>query len=132
MTFVVLLQERSVPDDKYSLSIYICYLVYAPLYLAGPIISFNAFASQLDVPQNNYSVRDVTWCGLCWVFSLLLMELMTHLFYYNAFAISGLWKQLSPMDVFIIGYGVRGLKLHVAEVFSYLALFSVLVTDMWH
>ncbi|KAK7838380.1 glycerol uptake protein 2, partial [Quercus suber] len=101
-----LLHERSVPDDKYSLSIYICYLVYAPLYLAGPIISFNAFASQLDVPQNNYSVRDVTWCGLCWVFSLLLMELMTHLFYYNAFAISGLWKQLSPMDVFIIGYGV--------------------------
>nr|XP_023885583.1 putative membrane-bound O-acyltransferase C24H6.01c isoform X1 [Quercus suber]XP_023885584.1 putative membrane-bound O-acyltransferase C24H6.01c isoform X2 [Quercus suber] len=101
-----LLQERSVQDDKYSLSIYICYLVYAPLYLAGPIISFNAFASQLDVPQNNYSVRDVTWYGLRWVFSLLLMELMTHLFHYNAFAISGLWKQLSPMDVFIIGYGV--------------------------
>ncbi|KAM4118700.1 hypothetical protein ACJW30_03G001300 [Castanea mollissima] len=101
-----LLQERSVPDDKYSLSIYICYLVYAPLYLAGPIISFNAFASQLDVPQNNYSVRDVTWYGLRWVFSLLLIELMTHLFQYNAFAISGLWKQLSPMDVFIIGYGV--------------------------
>ncbi|XP_030956962.1 putative membrane-bound O-acyltransferase C24H6.01c isoform X2 [Quercus lobata] len=101
-----LLQERSVQGDKYSLSIYICYLVYAPLYLAGPIISFNAFASQLDVPQNNYSVRDATWYGLRWVFSLLLMELMTHLFHYNAFAISGLWKQLSPTDVFIIGYGV--------------------------
>ncbi|KAK7838378.1 putative membrane-bound o-acyltransferase c24h6.01c [Quercus suber] len=218
-------EERSVQDDKYSLSIYICYLVYAPLYLAGPIISFNAFASQvlifmwlkffliwryfrfwslicgieapenmprcinnchnlegfwknwhasynkwlvrymyiplggsqkkllnciinstrfllfellkivvlsimfsenslisllsnanflqLDVPQNNYSVRDVTWYGLRWVFSLLLMELMTHLFHYNAFAISGLWKQLSPMHVFIIGYGVRGESYYV-------------------
>ncbi|XP_034689607.1 putative membrane-bound O-acyltransferase C24H6.01c isoform X3 [Vitis riparia] len=100
------LQERSVQNDKFSFSIYLCYLVYAPLYIAGPIISFNAFASQLDVPQNNYSVRDVSWYGSRWLFSLFLMELMTHLFYYNAFAISGLWKQLSPMDVFIIGYGV--------------------------
>lgn len=58
------------------------------------------------MPQNNYSVRDVSWYGSRWLFSLFLMELMTHLFYYNAFAISGLWKQLSPMDVFIIGYGV--------------------------
>lgn len=112
---------------------------------------------QLDIPQNNFSVRDITWYGLRWVSSLLLMELMTHLFYYNAFAIrwvpsnvkdsaciiylvyvhtptlphmyvyahififwiileliwtftvliSGMWKQLYPVDVFIIGYGVR-------------------------
>uniref|UniRef100_A0A2N9ETK6 Membrane-bound O-acyltransferase C24H6.01c n=1 Tax=Fagus sylvatica TaxID=28930 RepID=A0A2N9ETK6_FAGSY len=108
--FNVAIFERSVQNDNYAFSIYICYLVYAPLYLAGPIISFNAFASQLDVPQNNYSVRDVTWYGLRWVFSLLLMELMAHLFHYNAFAISGLWKQLSPMDVFIIGYGICGIE----------------------
>ncbi|XP_044480806.1 membrane-bound O-acyltransferase gup1-like [Mangifera indica] len=99
------LQERSI-IESFTFSIYICYLVYAPLYIAGPIISFNAFASQLDVPQSNYPRRDVVWYGLRWVFSLFLMELMTHLFYYNAFAISGIWKLLSPLDVFIIGYGV--------------------------
>ncbi|GMP39739.1 hypothetical protein CsSME_00010453 [Camellia sinensis var. sinensis] len=98
--------ERNVQNDNFSFSIYLCYLVYAPLYIAGPILSFNAFASQLDMPQKNYSLRGVAWYGLRWFFSLLLMELMTHLFYYNACAISGLWKQLSPMDVFIIGYGV--------------------------
>lgn len=47
MTIAVRLQERSVQNGKYALSIYICYLIYAPLYLAGPIISFNAFASQV-------------------------------------------------------------------------------------
>jgi D-alanyl-lipoteichoic acid acyltransferase DltB (MBOAT superfamily) len=47
MTILVLLQERSVQNGKYALNIYICYLIYAPLYLAGPIISFNAFASQV-------------------------------------------------------------------------------------
>ncbi|KAH7571231.1 hypothetical protein JRO89_XS04G0003400 [Xanthoceras sorbifolium] len=99
--------ERNI-SESFSFSIYLCYLVYAPLYIAGPIINFNAFASQLEVPQNNYSSRDVVWYGLRWIFGLFLMELMTHLFYYNAFAISGMWKLLSPLDVFIIGYGVRG------------------------
>jgi len=41
---------------------------------------------QIDVPQNTNSVRNVTLNGFRWVLSLLLMELMTHLFYYNAFA----------------------------------------------
>ncbi|KAI3498708.1 hypothetical protein L1887_34487 [Cichorium endivia] len=101
-----MLQERSVGIDKFSYTIYLCYLLYAPLYIAGPIISFNAFASQLDTPQKSYTLKQVGWYGLRWVLSLLLMEILTHFFYYNAFAISGIWKHLSPMEVFIIGYGV--------------------------
>ncbi|BAT93391.1 hypothetical protein VIGAN_07234300 [Vigna angularis var. angularis] len=100
------LQERSLPNDRFGYITYLCYLVYAPLYIAGPILSFNAFASQLDVPQNTISVRNVTLNGFRWILSIILMELMTHLFNYNAFANSDLWKHLSPMDVFIIGYGV--------------------------
>ncbi|GAB4829635.1 hypothetical protein Ancab_019298 [Ancistrocladus abbreviatus] len=105
-TCYLLLQERSLQSDKFFFSIYLCYLFYAPLYIAGPIISFNAFASQLDLPQNTHSTKDVVFYGLRWVFSLLLIELMTHFFHFNAFALSGLWKQLSAVDVFIIGYGV--------------------------
>ncbi|XP_019430164.1 PREDICTED: putative membrane-bound O-acyltransferase C24H6.01c isoform X1 [Lupinus angustifolius] len=101
-----ILQERSLQSDKFRYTTYLCYLAYAPLYIAGPVLSFNAFASQLDAPQNTYSVRNVICYGFRWILSLLLMELMTHVFYYNAFAISGLWKQFSPLDVFIIGYGV--------------------------
>ncbi|XP_021899295.1 putative membrane-bound O-acyltransferase C24H6.01c isoform X1 [Carica papaya] len=122
------LQERSVQSKNLKFSIYLCYLVYAPLYIAGPIISFNAFASQLDAPQKNNSRRDIAWYGLRWVFTLFLMELITHMFYYNAFAISGLWRHLSPMDIFIIGYGVRDLKFYVAKIFSHLALFPLLVS----
>ncbi|KAI3990208.1 hypothetical protein MKX01_029186 [Papaver californicum] len=100
------LQERSIPIDKYSYITYICYLVYAPLYLAGPVTSFSAFASQLDEPQKNHSVGSVALYGLRWVLCLFLMELMTHFFYYNAFATSASWKHLSPLEVFIVGYGV--------------------------
>ncbi|KAG0454480.1 hypothetical protein HPP92_023772 [Vanilla planifolia] len=101
-----LLQERSLPAHKYSFSTYLAYLIYAPLYIAGPIVSFNAFASQLDVPQKNYSGGDVALYGLRWFLSFGLMETMTHYFYYNAFAKSDLWRQLSPLDIFIVGYGV--------------------------
>ncbi|KAM0046350.1 putative membrane bound O-acyl transferase, MBOAT [Helianthus debilis subsp. tardiflorus] len=103
-------QERSVGIDKFSYTVYLCYLLFAPLYIAGPIISFNAFASQLDTPQKSYTLKQVIWYGFCWVLSLFLMEIMTHFFYYNAFAISGIWKQLSPVEVFIVGYGVSGIE----------------------
>ncbi|KAK1301266.1 hypothetical protein QJS10_CPB12g00973 [Acorus calamus] len=99
-------KERGIRISKYSFITYVCYLVYAPLYIAGPIISFNSFASQLDMPQKSWSARQVTWYGGRWILCLFLMELMTHFFYYNAFAISGLWMHLSPLEVFIIGYGV--------------------------
>ncbi|KAL9860350.1 putative membrane bound O-acyl transferase, MBOAT [Arabidopsis thaliana] len=105
-TCYVVRQERGLASDSCSFSLYLCYLVYAPLYLAGPIISFNAFASQLDMPQNTLSFKDVAWYGVRWLFSFLLIELMTHLFYYNAFVISGLWRELSPVEIFIVGYGV--------------------------
>jgi hypothetical protein len=62
---------------------------------------------QLDMPQNTLSFKDVAWYGVRWLFSFLLIELMTHLFYYNAFVISGLWRELSPVEIFIVGYGVR-------------------------
>ncbi|KAL4324902.1 hypothetical protein GQ457_11G006840 [Hibiscus cannabinus] len=101
-----ILQERNVHLNDYTFTTYLSYLVYAPLYIAGPIMSFNSFVSQLDVPQTQYSIIEVTLYGLRWVFGLCLMELMTHLFYFNAFAVSASWKMLSPMDIFIIGYGV--------------------------
>lgn len=100
------LQETAVHHESYSFNIYLCYLIYAPLYIAGPIVSFNAFAKQLSSPQKNYSIKQTTWYGFKWLLDLLLMEVMTHFFYYNASAISGLWRHLSPLDVFIIGYGV--------------------------
>ena len=35
------------PEELYSLSNYLAYIIYAPLYLAGPIITFNDFMWQV-------------------------------------------------------------------------------------
>ncbi|CAA6665776.1 unnamed protein product [Spirodela intermedia] len=104
LSFICL--EKSINIEGYSFTTYLSYLLYAPLYVAGPIISFNAFASQLDLPQRSHSIQQVAWYGFRWIFCLFLVEFMTHFFYYNSFATSGLWRKLSPLDIFIIGYGV--------------------------
>ncbi|EMS68022.1 hypothetical protein TRIUR3_00876 [Triticum urartu] len=41
------LQEKGLSVDKYTFLTYLCYLTYAPLYIAGPVVSYNAFAAQL-------------------------------------------------------------------------------------
>ncbi|XP_078156795.1 MBOAT (membrane bound O-acyl transferase) family protein [Carex rostrata] len=100
------LQEKGLHIEKYSFCMYMCYLIYAPLYISGPIVSFNAFAAQLEMPQKSYSFLRICFYGLRWFIAFLLMELITHFFYYNAFAKSGLWSQLSPFQIFIVAYGV--------------------------
>ncbi|RRT80236.1 hypothetical protein B296_00001275 [Ensete ventricosum] len=41
----------------------------------------------MDMPQKNYSLGQIIRYGLKWILTLLLMEAMTHFFYYNAFAV---------------------------------------------
>ncbi|GAB2281284.1 hypothetical protein Dimus_015886 [Dionaea muscipula] len=121
------LQENSLQSDRFFFTVYLCYLVYAPLYIAGPIVGFNAFASQLDLPQNTHLPRDVVFYGLRWAFALFLVELMTHFCYYNAFALSDMWKQLSAVDVFIIGYGVLNFMwLKFLLIWRYFRLWSLI------
>jgi D-alanyl-lipoteichoic acid acyltransferase DltB (MBOAT superfamily) len=39
--------EKGMLPDEYHIINYLCYLLYAPLYMAGPIISFNNFMQQV-------------------------------------------------------------------------------------
>lgn len=64
-------QEKGVQDDKFTFTIYLCYLVYAPLYLAGPIVSFNAFASQV-YPYLNASDSILTYLALTFAVMVLV------------------------------------------------------------
>ena len=42
-------QEKGLGVDKYTFLTYLCYLTYAPLYIAGPVVSYNAFAAQVGL-----------------------------------------------------------------------------------
>lgn len=85
---------------------YMSYLLFAPLYIAGPIITFNAYASQIDAPQRTHTWRQIGQYGVRLVASLLLMEVISHFCFFPALTSSGLWRRFSPLDVFVLGYGV--------------------------
>jgi len=42
--------ESALPPDMYSGLLHFVYCFYPPLYIAGPTITFNDFASQMVVP----------------------------------------------------------------------------------
>lgn len=62
----------------YNLLMYLAYLLYPPLYIAGPISTFNAFASQMAAPAANLTPRSISMYLLralgCWA----CMEWLTH------------------------------------------------------
>ncbi|OAE27328.1 hypothetical protein AXG93_2817s1330 [Marchantia polymorpha subsp. ruderalis] len=103
-------EEVALKDEDYNVVTYLAYLLFAPLYVAGPTISYNAFASQLDLPQKSESNSRVFIYGLRWILCMALMEFLTHFCYFNSLAISGVWQKLSPLEVFIVGYGVGGVE----------------------
>eukprot|EP00667_Euglena_gracilis_P008520 EG_transcript_8631 len=79
------LQDTPRPRDRYSLLNYFAYLFYLPLYMAGPISSFNAWQAQIERPQTLYSKKDLALYALRILPSLALFEHFNHTCYTMAF-----------------------------------------------
>lgn len=64
--------------ESYDLMTYLAYLLYPPLYIAGPISTFNAFASQMTAPASSITPKSVgiylARALACWA----CMEWLTH------------------------------------------------------
>mmetsp|Transcript_26877 Transcript_26877/g.58609 ORF Transcript_26877/g.58609 Transcript_26877/m.58609 type:complete len:573 (-) Transcript_26877:1835-3553(-) len=79
-------------DESFGLLPYWCYLFYPPLYIAGPTVSFNAFASQVNTPQTTYSPYMLAKYAARLAISGLCLEMLTHTIHANSLASSGLWR----------------------------------------
>lgn len=83
------LSERdrvSIPAQAkdFSFRNYIAYVIYAPLYLTGPIISFNDFISQLRYRSATIETGRTIRYGIRLVLTLLIMEVVLHYDYVQA------------------------------------------------
>mmetsp|Transcript_61302 Transcript_61302/g.189856 ORF Transcript_61302/g.189856 Transcript_61302/m.189856 type:complete len:746 (+) Transcript_61302:36-2273(+) len=78
------------PAAEYqSMVLYLSYLFYPPLYVTGPIITFNAFASFMDVPQCEVVGRGlVRFWARCFM-NLSVFVVVGHFLYTFALAING-------------------------------------------
>lgn len=101
---------RLLPERRYRAGMFLLYVAYPPLYLTGPIISYDDFADQFlaNDRKGNLSIRFVTLYGIRLAFAFLLLEAMTHFFYFNAIAKSGAWKPLyanfGPKEIGLAGF----------------------------
>ncbi|RMZ83299.1 hypothetical protein DV738_g1340, partial [Chaetothyriales sp. CBS 135597] len=94
------------PADVFtSLPTYLAYTLYAPLYLAGPILTFNDYISQSSYPAASLSVRRTTLYGIRFLLTLFCMEFVLHTVYAVAISKSNPdWSTYTPFQLSMLAY----------------------------
>lgn len=92
------------PQD-YSFRNYLAYTLYAPLYLTGPILTFNDYISQSQFKAASVDATRTAYYGVRFLISLLTMEVMLHFIYVVAISkAQPAWDAYTPFQVSMIGY----------------------------
>ncbi|KAF7722454.1 glycerol transporter [Apophysomyces ossiformis] len=92
------------PEAFYSMHYFLAYVLYTPLYLCGPIITFNDFVSQLRIPSSNITKRYVILYAIRLVGAILTIELLLHYMYVVAISKMKAWEGNTPLELSMIGY----------------------------
>ena len=104
---------------------YLGYMFYPPLYLTGPIMSYNAFQSYRTWPQKVYSARDLLGYG-AFVFGLCgVLEVWNHIIFASLFTTNEMWQWKNAP-----GLGI-GSKEIMAMSFLVLAFMWAKFTVIW-
>ncbi|RDW75975.1 hypothetical protein BP5796_06796 [Coleophoma crateriformis] len=89
----------------YSFRNYIAYAIYAPLYLAGPIITFNDYISQLKYPPASIEISRTIKYGIRFLLCLLAIELLLHFDYCVAISKGNPnWSDYTPAQLSLLSY----------------------------
>ncbi|KAH8427571.1 putative glycerol:H+ symporter (Gup1) [Aspergillus melleus] len=84
---------------------YVAYILYAPLYLTGPILTFNDYISQQRFPPPSITRTRTILYGTRFFLTLLSMELVLHYTYVVAISkASPNWSLYSPFQLSMLGY----------------------------
>ncbi|KAG8969855.1 glycerol transporter [Tulasnella sp. 419] len=95
--------STSHPLSQYTFVNYLAYAIYPPLYIAGPIMTFNNFMWQVRQPLT-IPTRSVISYLVRFLGCLLTMELVLHYMYVVAMKDTSAWKGGSPAEISMIGF----------------------------
>ncbi|OJD15456.1 hypothetical protein AJ78_04297 [Emergomyces pasteurianus Ep9510] len=104
------LSERdrvSIPANRsaFNSTNYIAYALYSPLYLTGPIITFNDYISQQRYPPASITKTRTILYGVRFFLALLCMEVILHYIYVVAISQSSPnWSLYTPFQLSMLGY----------------------------
>lgn len=92
----------------YSLPSFIAYTIYPPLYLAGPTLTYNAWISQVQDPQQTHDYKRIAFYILRLIFIFAILELWINTLYYPAIANNKknkyIWEEFTPYELAIGSY----------------------------
>ncbi|KAK0630078.1 glycerol uptake protein [Bombardia bombarda] len=92
------------PQD-YSFRNYIAYTIYAPLYLTGPIITFNDYIAQSRHRAASIELGRTFRYGMRFLLTLLFMELILHHNYVGAISLAEPdWNTYSPAQISLLSF----------------------------
>jgi len=92
------------PFSYYTLQSFFVYTSYTPLYIAGPIVSFNNFVTQLVNPipgARKEAVKNIIWT----TFLVILLDVLMHYSCLYAISVSYAWERFNePWQVGWVGF----------------------------
>ncbi|KIO34697.1 hypothetical protein M407DRAFT_210023 [Tulasnella calospora MUT 4182] len=89
--------------EDYSFLNYLAYTIYPPLYIAGPIMTFNNFVWQMRHPVR-VPFRDVILYLVRFLVCVMTMELILHYMWVVAMKDTDSWRGLSPAEISMVGF----------------------------
>ncbi|KAL6450921.1 GUP1 Membrane-bound O-acyltransferase GUP1 [Candida maltosa Xu316] len=93
------------PIEDYDFFNYISYLTYTPLFIAGPIVTFNDYIYQSNYQQSatTKDYRRIVMYLIRFIFCLLTMEFILHFMYVVAASKAKAWDGDSPFQISMLG-----------------------------
>jgi len=95
--------NASLDLEEYSYMAYFAYISYAPLFICGPIITYNDFRCQVHHQLPSINAKRTFIYGLRFLFCVLVMEFLLHFMYVVAVSKTGAWEGDSPFQISMIG-----------------------------
>jgi len=93
------------PAKDYTFRNYFAYATYAPLYLAGPIVTFNDYISQNRFRSATIEKERTIKYGIRFLMCLLCIELVLHFDYCGAITKGNPnWDDYSPAQLTLLSY----------------------------
>ncbi|KIM19463.1 hypothetical protein M408DRAFT_31199 [Serendipita vermifera MAFF 305830] len=95
--------SNSHPLIYYNPINYVAYALYPPLYIAGPIMTFNDFNWQLRRPLQG-DTKSLLSYAFRFIACLLTMEMILHFIYVVAIKDTKAWYGDTPMELAMVGF----------------------------
>lgn len=114
------------PKEWRTLKGFLSYMLYPPLYIGGPIITFNDFVHQRRNPLP-FRWKALSVYAIKWLSYFFLMEIMSHAFWVVAIKDTKSWSSFTPLQFAGLGYvNLNFVWLKLLLIWRFFRFFSLL------